>query len=753
MRRILPTTILAGMAFGHCAAEDSALPTVHVKAEPSTAERYQWPNTVEHISQDRIQETVNIIDTPDALKYMPSLMVRKRDSADFGGATLATRIWGVSYSAKSVVMVDGMPITSQLYNDNNYGPPKWFVVSPEEIEHINVLYGPFSAAYAGNAMGAVVDITTRRPAPGFEGSISLTERIQRFQAFGTQDTYKTGQLAALLGGRSEALSWRLALNHQDANTQPRAFVTANAPVTPYPYINKTGGGGQYYLGATSLLHGVSDNVNLKLSLDLNRDTRLTLNSGVFMAQTDSTAQSYMANGFCATGTGACNTLASGVSGYRQEHWVNGVGLRSDTRGQWDYDVNLSNVRYGNDVQRTAGALMNDGTPVNGDTNRKGSVRDLSGTQWTHFDAKGIYRPSGMTGAHQWSFGYHQDFAKLQNITQNVTDWQNASQGTLNALAQGTSETRAIWLQHAYRASPQVQFVLGGRYESWSTHHGAVFASSTAAYNQPSVNREHFSPKFSTLMGINDTSTLSVSVANAMRFPTVGELYNVTTCASGCGGALAPYSPNPKLIRPEDVQSLEASWTTQTAHATYRASYFAEDVRDALISQLGNQLNPDQPNGLYTYWVNINQVRSKGLELASDIRRFIWHELDVFAAMTWVDSTITANDRNPSSVGHKTPGVSPLRVKLVGTYRPHDALSIALGASYQKQFWSTVDNNDAYPNTYLGFSGYTVMDLKARYTLDKHWVASAGIDNLGNKNYFLYHPFPQRTFVAHLKYIH
>ena len=113
-------------------------------------------NTAEHIA-----ESVNIMDTPDALKYMPSLMVRKRDSADFNGATLATRIWGVSYSAKSIVTVDGMPISTQLYNDNNYGPPKWFVVSPDEIDRIDVMYGPYSAAYSGNSVGAVVDITTR----------------------------------------------------------------------------------------------------------------------------------------------------------------------------------------------------------------------------------------------------------------------------------------------------------------------------------------------------------------------------------------------------------------------------------------------------------------------------------------------------------------------------------------------------------------------------------------------------------------
>jgi hypothetical protein len=47
-----------------------------------------FPGTVVSTSASQIADTVNAMDTPDALKYLPSLMVRKRDSADYGGATL-----------------------------------------------------------------------------------------------------------------------------------------------------------------------------------------------------------------------------------------------------------------------------------------------------------------------------------------------------------------------------------------------------------------------------------------------------------------------------------------------------------------------------------------------------------------------------------------------------------------------------------------------------------------------------------------
>jgi iron complex outermembrane receptor protein len=757
-------TPIALLAISICsqAFAETPMQSVEVTADRTAAQKYQIPNTVESTTSEKIAETVNIVDTPDALKYMPSLMVRKRDSADFGGATLATRIWGVSYSAKSIVTVDGMPISSQLYNDNNYGPPKWFVVSPEEIDRIDVMYGPFSAAYSGNSMGAVVDITTKRPTKELEGSVSVTDAIQTFKQFGTNDTYDTKQAAALLGGRNEAMSWRLMFNHQDANTQPRAFATGASPATPYPYITKTGATGSYYLGANTMLHGVSDNINAKLKFDLNRDTQLSLSSGVFMGDTDASAKTYMSSGYCANGAGAqCTTGASGVYGYKQEHWVNGMGLKSDTRGVWDYELNLSNVRYANDVQRGPTYLNNDGSVVNNSptVTKYGTVRDMSGTNWTNFDAKAIYRPE-QAPAHQLSFGYHQDFAKLNNTTNNVQDWQNSNTAaSLNALAQGISETKAVWAQDAYKASDNVRYTVGGRYETWTSHDGGVYTKDGDGRNQPTVSANHFSPKLATLLDLKDGGLLNLSLANAYRFPTVGELYNVTTCTTGCSGSGSPYaySPNPGIIKPENVNAFEAAYSKSVDNVSYRASFFAEDTKDALISQYG-YVNPAQPTGLYSYWMNVTKVRSRGVELSSNIEKFISNKIDLFSAITRVDSVIAANDgygygtsSAKSVVGNKTPGVSPLRVKFVATYRADEQLSIALGGSYQKQFYSTVDNNDTNPNTYQGFEGYTLFDLKVRYKVDKNLSASLGVDNLTNRNYFLYHPFPQRTFIGNLKY--
>ena len=43
------------------------------------------------------------------------------------------------------------------------------------------------------------------------------------------------------------------------------------------------------------------------------------------------------------------------------------------------------------------------------------------------------------------------------------------------------------------------------------------------------------------------------------------------------------------------------------------------------------------------------------------------------------------------------------------------------------------------------------DARVRYQVRKNWSAAVGVDNLNNDKYFLFHPFPQRTAVAELKF--
>ncbi|MGH6739517.1 MAG: hypothetical protein ACREDY_10905 [Bradyrhizobium sp.] len=77
---------------------------------PAAVTRYQLPQESFSINAKRIEETINLKDPEDAVKYMPSLFVRKRNDGD-NQAVLATRTWGLNSSARSLIYYDDLLIS------------------------------------------------------------------------------------------------------------------------------------------------------------------------------------------------------------------------------------------------------------------------------------------------------------------------------------------------------------------------------------------------------------------------------------------------------------------------------------------------------------------------------------------------------------------------------------------------------------------------------------------------------------------
>ncbi len=194
------------------------LGTVTVTGNQPTSLPTQISTTLEGITGKEIAEKINAFDAEDALKYFPSLLVRKRYVGDFDHAVLATRASGTGNSARSLVYADGILLSNLLGNGASY-TPRWGLVSPEEIERVDVLYSPFSTAYPGNSVGAVVDYVTRMP-KAFEAHVKGSYFSQNYKQYGTNETYNGNALSASLGSRTGAWSWWLAVSRLDNAGHP-----------------------------------------------------------------------------------------------------------------------------------------------------------------------------------------------------------------------------------------------------------------------------------------------------------------------------------------------------------------------------------------------------------------------------------------------------------------------------------------------------------------------------------------------------
>ena len=683
-------------------------------------------------------ETVNMVDSEDAVKYLPSLFLRKRNYGDTQ-AVMATRVWGVSSSARSLVFADGVPLTALIANNNNIGAPRWGLVAPEEIERIDVMYGPFSAAYAGNSMGAVLEMTTRMPEK-FVGSLAYTGALQDFSLYGTKSNFGMSQGAATVGNRMGKFSFWLSGNYQDSNSQPLTYVTAATFPTGttggFSETNKLGVAANV-LGASGLLHTRMTNAKVKLAYDLTPTIRAAYTLGFWKNDADARTDPYTSKTDGVTYAGVAG-FATGTYNLQQQHYSHSLSVRSDSRTDWDFDVVGTVYRIDKDVQRSPTTSSATGTTFG----TAGRVAVLSGTNWQTFDAKGAWHPGGLTASNIVSFGVHGDEYKLVNPTFNTPDWTTGTEHT-SVASEGDGKTRtlAVWAQDSWRILPTLKLTFGGRYENWRGFDG-YNSNGTVKVTQNQVGSRRFSPKGVLSWMATPDWTLTASVGKAYRFATAGELYQLVTTGSTFT------SPDPNL-KPDNVLATELRVERAFTRARVQVALFNDDIHDAIISQF-KPLVPGSAT-LYSFVSNVDRVRARGIEAVASTHDLGVRGLDVSATGTYLDATTqafsgqaSATATPGSAIGKFLPNIPKWRANYLITYRPVERLALSTGGRYSSLLYTTLDDADVHPNTYQGFSEWFVADAHVSYSLKRHWSAALGVDNMLNRKYFLFHPFPQRT---------
>ncbi|QNK01492.1 TonB-dependent receptor [Dyella telluris] len=749
----LPLTLLASsIAMAQGGTDDTpdasapdqkvtSLGEVKVSAATQKLAAPGFPATLASVPAEQVEATINAVDVEDAVKYLPSLFVRKRNYGDTQ-PVLATRTWGVNSSARTLVYIDDIPISALIANNNTIGAPRWGMTSPEAIDHIDMLYGPFSAAYAGNSMGGVMHIVTRMP-DKTEVTVKQTEAVQSFDLYGTHGNYSTSQTSLTAGGRSGKLGWFFGANAMNSFSQPLSFITG--AITPagtsgtVPALNKTGQVANVY-GAGGLLHTRMLDLNGELTYDITPEWKATYLVGYWSNHGQSRTDTYLTDASGDPTYGKVAGFASNTYQLSAHHLMQGLSVKSDTKG--DYDASFVVTHYGflkDNQWQPAGVTTGTGVTTNG------RLASYGGTGWSTADATGIWRPQGYGGAHEVSVGAHADEYTLDNPTTNLSDWEDPdSLTTLYSAGRGKTRTQALWLQDAWTLAPGWLFTLGGRYEWWKASDGYNFSGKTAV-QQPVEKADGFSPKATLQWSVADDWRITGSLAKAIRFPTVGELYQLVQTGS-------TYSvPNPDL-KPETVRSGELAVEHAIEQGMVRLSLFQENTKDALISQTSTLPNVAVP---VTFVTNVGKLRNRGIELAAQKTNVLINGLDLSGSVTFVDSTILSNDSFASATGTTSEGkhapyVPRWRATAVATYRPDAAWAFTLAGRYSGKQYSTLDNTDNTPHVFGAFDSFTVFDLRAHYQINEHLAASFGVDNFTNQKYYLYHPFPQRTYVADLK---
>ena len=718
--------------------------TVTGSAASQPATDPDMPASVESVTRDQFRNW-NVTTSEDTLKYLPNLDVRKRFIGD-QNSIIAVRGTSNVQSARGLVYADGLLLSNLLGSSYSF-PPLWSMVFPDDIERVDVAYGPFSALYPGNSLGATVLITTRMPTK-FEAHADTKAFSQHFSLFGVDRDFNGSEASVTLGDKVGRLSYLLGVNHLENTSQPMQFATlpqssrrattADTPVSGARFYDNQTNAPTVVLGVSGegIEHVVQDQLKLRLQYDLTPTLQAGATVGYwherYRGETSTFLRDADGNPVYA-GKVAINgleyTVPASTFAARQgdsDNWLYGLSLKTRHATGWNGEMTASYYDVSHSVARNANA--------GGSGDGPGTVTYGDGTGWKTFDLKTRYTPSGPDhglGAHWLTFGYHFDTYFTRSGTFNTDNWQDGAAGALNNAFAGRTRTQALYAQDAWHFLPRWKLVYGLRYEDWQAYGGSQTLGTVRA-PYPGAGQRHASPKASLSFDVTGDLTLRASIARAYRFPTVGELFQGSIVGSSI------VNNNPNLQSENDLaKELTAEWTHW--NGLFRLSLFQDDVRNAIFSQTDTTVIPNVTN-----FQNIDLVRSRGMELGYQGQDVGVDGLDVAASVAYTQSKILANAANPASVGKYFYRIPLWRAKFVGTYHFGERASVTAGVRYSGRQYNTLTNVDTNPNVYGGTSTYTVTDLKFTYKPSRFSEVSIGVDNLFDKQYFVYHPYPGRT---------
>lgn len=742
MNSCLPFALLLCAAGTTLAAETPQAVTLSpVQVHASDTAVLDASSVTVRIDRKRLQQQ-NIVASSDVLRYAPNLQVRERYIGD-PNATISGRDSGTLQSARSLLYADGL-LLSNLMSNGWDGAPRWGMVAPEEIGAVDVLYGPYSALYPGNAMGTTVLIHTRLP----ERLIASVDAQYFSQDYG--DHYGAGghydghRLAAVLGDKQGRWRWLLSLNRLDNHGQPMQYATAQAggnaanavPVSGATLDRNPSGTPRLVYGANTIEHTKQTQANLQLGVDISDHVGALFTLGWWHNDAFDATRSLIRDaagqpvygGTILAGGKVWTLPASGLapSAYDQTHVLYGAELDGHLDNGWHWEAVASRYDYRRDLQHDAGAALPAGGP--------GSVADMGGSGWSTADL----RSSGPLGGSNMLYaGAHLDRYVLDSRVQAASDWLSPADGAQISAYGGRTQTRALYLQDVWSFAEAWALTAGLRWEQWRAYDG-LLANASAALAYPARRRSDFSPKASLNWDVAEDWQLRLSSGKAVRYPTVEELFQ----GSISNGAIVHNDPN---LQPERDWFTDLSLIRTLPHGHWRASLYQDRVADTLYSQTDITLPVP-----VTSVQNIASVRTRGVEGELVLTDVGLSGLDISASVAW-NQAITLRDRQyPAADGKDFPRIPRLRATVFADWRFASGWDASLGVRRSGRQYNSLNNGDTL-DTYGAVSSFTVADAKLRWRFAPQWTASLGVDNLTNEHYWVYHPYAGRTWFGELRW--
>ncbi len=363
-----------------------------------------------------------------------------------------------------------------------------------------------------------------------------------------------------------------------------------------------------------------------------------------------------------------------------------LGAESYVKPRFYYDTFANQLFAYDNATYTTQNLGSSFHSIYDDYTFGGSV-ELGTTRWAHQTVK--------LAAH-----YKDDMHREHNVGSPETHFRD--------------RTWSLAAEDTFQAAEKV-FLVGGLSYEGRTSAEAQNLVGTSVTDFPGSRNETFNPQLGLFYALDPASTIELSVARKSRFPTVKDRYSYRL-----GQAL----PNPGLQAEHALHYEIAYRGRPLAKVAVQASVFLSRIDDT-IQRVDRVAFAANGSPLFQFR-NVGESEHRGVELGGDYTPTGW--LKWGASYTYLKRE---NRTNPSIRLTDTP---EHKVFTFVEAKPLKNLRLVASYEYNSSRFSSSNGIEA--------AGFSLVNVKAGWTLPRGVEASVGVNNLFDRNYQLNEGYPE-----------
>ncbi len=697
------TVLCAGSVYAADTPTVSDLDEVVVSATKTKQTVYEAPAGISVVSAADIEKH-NVRTITEAIGMLPGVVDARPQGMSDVGSGISIRGYGEN---DILVLYDGMPL-----NDAYEGGVNWNAVAIDDVEKIELVRGAASSLYGGRAVGAVINITSKNPDKN---------TVKVYASYGSNDTWKKGIYVA------QKLSDRLSFSFGYENK------TTDGYLKKYSYASKGSAktpSGTVGTGAVTHIRNTNKTVYLLgyPGTGASKDNTYNFKLKYKFAEGQTLTYRYTHDEYRYFGHDPVSYIKDADGNMLFNGSVllpDGKYYNFDESDFTDYNgfrnVDIHALNYRDEKSKFSANFGFTNVKDAGYTTGSDFAGEGSGSK-NHYPNKS-YK---LDFQKEWEIGKNQliagmDFQKdsMDYMKETVAHWGDKnSVSKVNSKMGGTNLTISAFIQDCYSFNKEWKMYAGLRWDRYRKYDG-YYHDVTSDVKQEESTYNELSPKLAFEYIPNERSTYYVSYGHSFNPPTLYQMYRHDPSYG--------YIANPDLD-PESTNTFEIGMKQKlNKKTTLTLSVYSARTKD-LISAV--------KSGSYRQYVNIDEAKRNGFE--TELTHAFTPALTGYINYAYVDAKDGDGETIYSIPRHTFhAGLSYNRDKWSGYFEAEYVSSMKEPGEISHAMYS----DDAK---------YT-MNLGVNYKFAKGAVVGFAVNNLLNRDYWMWQHAAGRTYTVSLSY--